>query len=641
MIYRTEREAFGAYISDLRGKRGYALEQVCEGLCTAQRLFQMETGCQSAGKLLQDAILERLGVGAEDYEHYLHYREYEKWEMRQRILHRISCGKAAWAKELLEEYCRLYGGDCRGGKAVGERLERQFYLSMWAQIRCMEGAEEAEMCAILDEAVQLTVPGLWEKPLRGRVLSLKEWNLILEVEKYKDGGGEEIHYREIMACLEAAALDTVGMAKVYPKAVCFLCGCVKEKDDAVEAELFGYCNSAVEILRNASRMYYLWELLDLREQYLEHRTGSRLKERFWDRNQAEEDNSSADTDFAGVCAENAGWKRALEDVYADYGIQKETFHYCYLYLEKGVSCISDVIRIRRRMLGIKAEELCQGICDIKTLRRLENRKRATQRAIVVQLFERLGLSGEMTRTELVTDSPEARQMMKQLRSYGNERDTEKEEMVLSRIKKMVSTEIRCNRQAVMRKELNLLKDQGEIGRKEYYRQMQTALELTLPFEAFLHDGDKYMTHEEQACIQNMMQEMDRESNEFMLSIKRFEAIYHPVAEGELLGTVSGIYGLIMGYIGSELGNRGELDKSDWYNETMVREELRSRRLALISVGLYNRWWNYTERKRKNIPCCRLLNGEEELTKCIVLSRLVQQKFYESVYQKKLEHERLI
>ena len=95
MIYRTEREAFGAYISDLRDGRGYALEQVCEGLCTAQRLFQLETGKQSAGKLLQDAILERLGVGAEDYEHFLHYEEYGKWEMRQRILHRISCGKAA------------------------------------------------------------------------------------------------------------------------------------------------------------------------------------------------------------------------------------------------------------------------------------------------------------------------------------------------------------------------------------------------------------------------------------------------------------------------------------------------------------------------------------------------------------------
>ena len=144
MGHRTDREAFGAYISDLRNKRKYALEQVCEGLCTAQRLFQLEAGNQSAGKLLQDAILERLGVGAEDYEHYLHYREYDQWEMRQRIQHRISCGNAVRAKELLKEYCGCYGGDFSGSGAVGDRLERQFYLSMWAQIRCMEGAERGE-----------------------------------------------------------------------------------------------------------------------------------------------------------------------------------------------------------------------------------------------------------------------------------------------------------------------------------------------------------------------------------------------------------------------------------------------------------------------------------------------------------------
>ncbi|HBA46507.1 MAG TPA: hypothetical protein DCZ91_01620 [Lachnospiraceae bacterium] len=639
MIYRTEREAFGAYISDLREERKYAMEQVCDGLCTAQRLFQLETGKQSAGKLLQDAILERLGVGAEDYEHYLHYKEYGKWEMRQRILHRISCGKAVWAKELLEEYSRLYGGDSKGGKAVGDRLERQFYLSMWAQIRHMEGAEDAEMRAILEEAVQLTVPGLWEKPLRGRVLSLKEWNLILEAEKCKEGGGEEIHYREIMACLEDAALDTVGMAKIYPKAVCFLCGCIAEKDEAMEAELFGYCNRAVEILRDASRMYYLWEILELREQYLEHRTGNSLEERLETGEYKEENGRSKNADFAELHVENAGWKKALEDIYADYRIQKETFHYCYLYLEKGVSCISDVVRTRRRMLGIKAEELCRGICDIKTLRRLENRKRATQRAIVEQLFERLGLPGEMIRTELVTESPEVRQMMEKLRSYGNERDTEKEEMVLSRIKKMVSTEIRCNRQALMRKEINLRKNRGEINREDYYRQMRTALELTLPFEVFLQEGEKYMTYEEQACIQNIMQEMDKESNEFEKCMKRFEEIYRPVADGELLGTVSGVYGFVMGYVASEMGNCGELERADRYGEVMLREELRSRRLVSLASGLYDRWWNYTERKRKGIPTDRILDGEEELTKCILLSNLGKRMLYESFYKKALEEEK--
>lgn len=730
MRYRTDKEAFGAYISDLREKRRYRLEQVCEGLCSAQRLFQLEGGNQAAGKLLQDAILERLGVGAEDYEHYLHFKEYDRWEMRQRILHRISCGKPGWARELLEEYNRRYKEDfdCSGG--VGERLERQFYLSMQAQIRQMEGAGTEEMRTILDEAVQLTVPGLWKKPLRGRVLSLKEWNLILEAERYREGGGEEIHYREILSCLEIASLDTVGMAKIYPKAVCFLCGCIMEKEEDAEAELLGYCSRAVEILRNASRMYYMWELLALRERYLKRRMGNRpearmngefkerpgemlearveaskekqgekpegkaekkpgksrerpeektkeslkgkqkekpeekpaerlegktkkslkekqrekpgekAEERSENESRIGEDSSLGDTDFAGLYAENAGWKKVLEDVYMDYGIQKETFHYCYLYLENDVSCISDVIRIRRKMLGIKAEDLCRGICDIKTLRRLENRKRATQRAIVYELFERLGLPGEMTRTELVTDSPEARQMMEMLRFYENERKTEKAEMLLFRIKRLVTTEMRCNQQALMRKETNLRRNRGEITGVEYYRQMHTALELTLPFDAFLKKGEKYLTHEEQACIQNMMYVMDKEGKDFGLCMKRFEEMYRPVAEGELLGTIGGIYGLIMGYVASELGNRGEHDQADWYSGVLVKEELRSRRIASLARCLYDRYWNYTERKRKGISTGRILDGEEELTKCILLSDLLNQEYYKSIYQEKLKREQI-
>lgn len=291
----TDSRVFGAYSSALREKKGYSLEQVCEGLCTAQRLYQLETGQQSAGKLLQNAILERLGVGAEDYEHYLHSKEYAHWEMRQRILWRISCGETARARELLETYCIQHGGDvsrspCTDGspriagcEEVGKRLERQFYLAMWAQIRRLEGAGAEEIGGILEEAVQLSMPGLWEKPLKGRVLSLKEWNLILEAERYRAGsslrpdsslcarGGEEAHYREILACLEEAPMDLWSKAKTYPKAVCLLWRCLEEKGGEAGEELFDFCNRALEILRKTSRMYRLWELLELRGRYLAHR----------------------------------------------------------------------------------------------------------------------------------------------------------------------------------------------------------------------------------------------------------------------------------------------------------------------------------------------------------------------------------
>lgn len=38
---------------------------------------------------------------------------------------------------------------------------------------------------------------------------------------------------------------------------------------------------------------------------------------------------------------------------------------------------------------------------------------------------------------------------------------------------------------------------------------------------------------------------------------------------------------------------------------------------------------------------RLLNGEEELLKCTLLSSLANQKYYNSIYQEKLEKEREI
>ena len=69
-----ERKHFGAYINKLRLQLGFQLEQTGDGLCTEQMLSYLENGKKTAPKLLQDALLERLGVGAEDYEHYLDYR---------------------------------------------------------------------------------------------------------------------------------------------------------------------------------------------------------------------------------------------------------------------------------------------------------------------------------------------------------------------------------------------------------------------------------------------------------------------------------------------------------------------------------------------------------------------------------------
>ncbi len=78
-----------------------------------------------------------------------------------------------------------------------------------------------------------------------------------------------------------------------------------------------------------------------------------------------------------------------------------------------MSCVNDVIRCRRKMLGMSRKQLYENIW--KTLGRLERCETSTQKEITAMLLERLDLPREFTRTELVTDSPEARQLMEMLK----------------------------------------------------------------------------------------------------------------------------------------------------------------------------------------------------------------------------------
>ncbi len=657
MASRKDKEALGAYIKNLREKKGFSLDQVCEGLCTSQQLSKLEKGEKATSKLLQDALLERLGVGAEDYEQYLSPEDYDRWEMRQRILHRIIWAQTEPARELLKEYYCRYAKDSEGSPWITDRLERQFCLSAWAQIRVLEEAPDKELGAIIDEAVSLTMPGPWEKPLKEQAFSFKELNLLLEAERYRRGGPLAKHYKEILSYMEASGADYLGMAKIYPKAAYLLCSSGPETTGETEEGLLRYCGHAIEILRNSMRLYYLWELLDLREQYLGRQPGSSAQigggkgtqEIFKEKEGRETSLKFSNTpegipeeesdDSAYVYRITRAWKRVLETIYAEFQMPKATVSYCYLYTEKGVSCINDVVRIRRRMLGMSRKALCDGICDEKTLRRLERKETSPQRAVTLALFERLGLPDTLIHTELVTASPQARRLMAKLRWYDNNLETQKAEALLSQIRSLISADIRCNQQMLVQQEANLQKLQKKTDNETYRRRLQEALELTLPLEVFLQKGEKYLTYQEQTCIQNMMQGMDKESEEFWICMERFQEMYRPVAEGELLETVNGIYGFIMRYVQSELGNHGEYDLSDQYLQLLLEEDLRTYRMPSIADCLYARWWNYTQRKQRGIPTCRDLDTETELSNCIQLSRLSKLTSDESFFKGKLQYEK--
>ncbi len=258
-----EGRQFFKFIQELRKEKGFTLRQLCYGLCSVGSVKNMEEkGEWMPDKLLQDCLLERLGIAEEDYVHLLDWEEYHRWEARTHILHSITLGETERAEALLEAYGENYD--------INNRLERQFYLAMKAQVRQNRGGSGEELSALFEEAVGMTVPQGGQEKLAPLALSVKELNLLLEAEKYRKEGERLEWYREVLDYIEGSRLENIARVKIYPKAVYLMCRCVlhNHREDIEWEELLRYCDRAVALLRDNERMYYLWEILDLEERLI-------------------------------------------------------------------------------------------------------------------------------------------------------------------------------------------------------------------------------------------------------------------------------------------------------------------------------------------------------------------------------------
>jgi len=666
---------FGVFLQKHRTMCEVTYEQLSEGLCSASELKRIEKGERPAGKALRDRLLYRLGIGPDVYENFLFEEDYVQWKRRQQLLYEISRGEEETALRLLEEYRAKYASGEQTD--VNSRLERQFCLCMEAQIlrsreakesrnprglepgsrktrdqesqrtgtREHEGREretqgqetqgqetlEKQLCTLFRKALELTAKPAISESIKGKFYSIQELDLLLEWIHYERPSTWEQRYQEILSAVEEAGLDRVNCAKIYPKTVYYLCrdglasGTLGLEE---QAEAMTLCGKAVERLREAGRLYYMWELLTLMNGFAEAiAAGQRAVGAL---HKAEE-------------LEEQMWKRqeridALEAVYSEFGVSRETKDSCWLYVENEVYCINEIIRKRRKMLGITRKQICEEemICSEKTLVRLETNGKRVQREVVKNLMKRLNLPVEYCRTELDTGDPVAVELMDQLRNRIRERETAEADQVLAQLKKRISLDIPSNRQEWLNcRALNELY-KGAITKEQCVEQLREALNCTIPYEIAMKQGERYLTNQEINCIHNMVsyhEEMDEEKRR---QIDILEEQYEDYEGDRLIFCFINRYELVLDVVASELGDIGEYDRSDEISRNIITECLYQRRSYGVHGGIYNMKWNNDQRHKKGIPVQRRYNPEEELKRCIAFSELGMDKHDEEFYRRKLQ-----
>lgn len=592
---------FGEFLVKQRMLKNVERDTLGEGLYSLNQMGKIERGERYPEKMVRDRLLARLGESGYDYECFLQPEEYEDWEARRDILDSLDDRELDKAEQLMEEYEIKYAG--------GNPVARQFLLIMRIQWMELKGIAKEERGSFLEEAVKLTVPAVDTKPLHQLILSIQELNLMLEYHSCYYPETMPEYCVQMLQYLEKRGYDPEHSAMLGAKVALFYCN---SKSWTVE-KTFGtveqlrqvqtalkICSNGIEKLRDKSKIYFCWELLQKKKQYLKWllEQESLLSEK-----------------------ETAQYRKELEQtrefyilfgkLYERFQVQKETNGFTCFYREHEIYCLNDVIRARRRMLGISREQMEKELLyERSTLKRLESKGKNVHTTTARAFFQRLNLSAELHRAQIVTDSQEALRLEEEFRWENNQRNYDKAGELLAKLKQCISMDLLINQQYIFYSEIKLAYDKGEITKEEFIFSAKEALELTIPWKAVLKEikeerlrngtvwlAEKYLTNIEATILYNIARMHGNDvENEFWEVLKEyFEWLENKCS----LTPILGMYGFVMTSVASWMGNRKKYEESTAINEKIVRELLRTRNLSYVHRNLYGLLWN--DNKSKGFP----------------------------------------
>ena len=606
---------FAKLLKNIRTEEKVSLDQLAMGLMSASQLVKIENGERPINKNIRDRLLERLGIAKELYENLLDLCDFEEWDYKKKILSAIQNKKIEDAYRLLKEY--------KAHLRENDRINHQFILAMWGEVLKQEGASKEKIAECYRKAVILTIPDAEKVWSEKRPLSVLEMNLLLETLVYGNETDDLYKYRVLMDYVDMGYYDEIMKAKIYPKIVYYY---LKKQilfkeywNVETQTENLKICEKAIDKLRDAGRTYYLVELLEIEMQILETMPEDAVAE-YLEKNRTDRINAKE-------------LMTVIKKLYAEYEVPAYMQDCTYFYQQKWIFSMKDVLRIRREMLGLTQEQLCEGICSVKSLRRAEKGQTDMQRETLKKVLNRLGLSGQMQWSRLITSDREAIRMAEELADYINDRKFSVASKQLESLKSRIDLDIPQNKQYFLEKQALLEFEQGKVTREEFVKMEKEALECTLRAENLYRKENVYLTEQEITCIRNSWRGMEgKEKRELIDLIFR---LYDNYALNNGLSQAISMYEFIAESAVNELGNNGEHVRAEEIDRKSIKASLSCRRVWDIHYKIYDILWNEKEIQKKNKEKNRNMEMTDGLMKCISISHYVKQPFYEKIYREKM------
>lgn len=615
---------FHGFLTACRTMQGVQMKDLTRGLYSKSMMSRVESGERLPKKLERDRLVARLGVSGQEYEDYLSREEYAEWENRQDILKSIEAKDVEKAEKQLMEYEASQDLD---------KVELQFLEAMRFMVLKTKGASREELRKTIELAVSYTIENIENGFPEYLILADQEINLLIEyVLLHKHGKTEEEcrqwrldRYQDIITYIKKSYIDQLGMTKIYPKLVYYICMEYSNKRGTIGdvKECFKLCNEAIELLRDTRKLFYFVELLEVR-QWLIDRI---LKESCVG---SEEEQ----TELKELAAESCEWKEVLNQIAQDYQETFYTENFCYLYWETESYCINRVVRVRRKMLKLTQAAVAGDACDMKTVRRTEQNTFSPQMHAVRGMFQNLNLCPEYARGNVITYDAEAMALRNKVLQYNNQRRYAEWEESLHELEAKLSMEIVQNRQVIMRQRILLDSYTKKIEPKETIEKLIEVLELTISISKCRKLKEWYFTMEELNLIYNIAVRIGNKRKNIYMEILRAYCDMD-IKEGCLMNHVDGREVFLTG-IADSLGDNGCYDESNTYGKMLVKQGIRLRRMHCLAQNLYFQCWNTYHMEGTAALSEKNPEVAMVLRQCILLSGIMKDEFLKEFFEKKLK-----
>lgn len=175
--------------------------------------------------------------------------------------------------------------------------------------------------------------------------------------------------------------------------------------------------------------------------------------------------------------------------------------------------IGEVIKNRRKELGLTQEQLCEGICEPITISRLENKKQTISRNNVKALLQRLGLPDDRFYAVLNDEEVAIDRLYRDIcsnnvnyeRSLPEQRESLRKEgmLKLQELEKLIGKDDNLLKQFILRSRLILGREDGSYSKEEQLDMLMEAIKLTQPRFRIEQIKDGLYSFEDMKFIHNI------------------------------------------------------------------------------------------------------------------------------------------